>query len=117
MSDDPPDYEITDDTPLRLDAAAKLAFPNGGMTASGLRREWARGKLDIYRVAGKDYTTLAAIKKMRIKCQDPYRRPDSTSDAAPTVPATGSSSTKDNKSAQARLKMIAQGLKRRSPNT
>jgi hypothetical protein len=47
MSDDPPDYEITDDTPLRLDAAAKLAFPNGGMTASGLRREWARGKLDI----------------------------------------------------------------------
>jgi hypothetical protein len=32
-----------DDTPLRLDAAAKLAFPNGGMTASGLRHEWARG--------------------------------------------------------------------------
>lgn len=27
------------DAPLRLDEAAKLAFPGGGMTASGLRRE------------------------------------------------------------------------------
>ena len=27
------------DTPLRLDEAARIAFPAGGMTASGLRRE------------------------------------------------------------------------------
>ena len=29
------------DTPLRLDVAARVAFPGGGMTASGLRREAA----------------------------------------------------------------------------
>ena len=45
------------DTPLRLDVAARVAFPGGGMTASGLRREAARGRLQIERIAGKDYTT------------------------------------------------------------
>jgi hypothetical protein len=35
------------------------------MTASGLRREASRGLLAIERVAGKDYTTLAAIENMR----------------------------------------------------
>jgi hypothetical protein len=31
------------DTPLRLEDAVKHAFPFGGMTVSGLRREAARG--------------------------------------------------------------------------
>jgi hypothetical protein len=30
---------ITDNVPLRLSVAAKLAFPDGSMTAAGLRRE------------------------------------------------------------------------------
>ena len=38
-----------------------LAYPDGSMTASGLRREAARGRLAIERVAGKDYTTLADL--------------------------------------------------------
>ena len=40
----PPPDKITPDTPLRLEIAAALAFPDGSMTASGLRREgcpWA----------------------------------------------------------------------------
>ena len=49
---------VTPDMPLRLAAAAALAFPDGSMTASGLRREAARGRLVIERIAGKDYTTL-----------------------------------------------------------
>jgi hypothetical protein len=49
--------------------AAKLAFPDGSMTASGLRREAARGRLHIERVAGKDYITLEAIKRMRELCR------------------------------------------------
>ena len=49
--------EIGPDTPLRLGVAAALAFPDGSMTASGLRREGARGRLVIERIAGKDYTT------------------------------------------------------------
>src|SRR2546429_9960279 len=49
--------KIKPDTPLRLDVAAALAYPDGSMTASGLRKEAGRGRLAIERVAGKDYTT------------------------------------------------------------
>ncbi|WP_246668416.1 MULTISPECIES: hypothetical protein [Bradyrhizobium] len=51
--------------PLRLSVAAAMAFPDGSMTASGLRRENARRRLVIERVAGKDYTTLFYIERMR----------------------------------------------------
>jgi hypothetical protein len=57
------------DAPLRLDVAAALAFPDGSMTASGLRRESARGRLVIERIAGKDYTTLRDIGRMRELCR------------------------------------------------
>ena len=55
--------------PLRLDIAAKIAFPDGSMTASGLRRESARGRLALERIANKDYTTLEAIRIMRELCR------------------------------------------------
>jgi hypothetical protein len=57
--------EINSDSPLRLDVAAKIAFPFGGMTASGLRREAKRGRLIVERIAGKDYTTLRYIEEMK----------------------------------------------------
>jgi hypothetical protein len=47
---------------LRLEAAAKEAFPRGsGVTGRTLKRMADQGKLRIYRVAGKDFTTLADI--------------------------------------------------------
>src|SRR5690349_14226419 len=67
--------EIAPDTPLRLGVAAALAFPDGSMTASGLRREGARGRLTIERIAGKDFTTLAHIADMRKKCRVPEKAP------------------------------------------
>jgi len=75
----PPRDQIADDTPLRLDVAAALAYPDDSMTASGLRREAARGRLAIERVAGKDYTTLAAIEEMRGLCRVPQKAPVSGS--------------------------------------
>lgn len=54
---------IDRNAPLRLARAAEIAFPDGGMTASGLRREAERGNLQITRVAGKDFTTLRAIAR------------------------------------------------------
>lgn len=48
--------QIGPDVPLRLAVPAALAFPDGSMTASGLRREASRGRLVIERIAGKDYT-------------------------------------------------------------
>ena len=60
---------IGPDTPLRLHVAAALAYPDGSMTASGLRKEAGRGRLAIERVAGKDYTTLRNIEEMRALCR------------------------------------------------
>jgi|HubBroStandDraft_4_1064222.scaffolds.fasta_scaffold430427_2 hypothetical protein len=78
--------EIDPHAPLRLSRAAEIAFPGGGMTASGLRREAAKGRLAIERIAGKDFTTLAAIEDMRTKCvQHPL----------PSQPASGSNRLKE----------------------
>jgi hypothetical protein len=52
----------------RLAEAAQIAFPGGGMTAAGLRREWKRGRLVISRIAGKDFTTVNHIRGMIEQC-------------------------------------------------
>ncbi|HEY0218896.1 MAG TPA: hypothetical protein VGC26_03880 [Afipia sp.] len=61
--------EITRDTPLRLADAIEIAFPHGGMTVSGLRRERDRNRLVVERIAGKEFTTLAHIERMRELCR------------------------------------------------
>jgi hypothetical protein len=69
--------EISDPTaPLRLATAAKIAFPDGSMTASGLRSESKRGKLTVERIAGRDYTTLESIERMRELCRVQVKAPD-----------------------------------------
>lgn len=71
MGDPHGSSQFDPDAPLRLSIAAKLAFPDGSMTASGLRREAARGRLRIERIANKDFVTLAEIKRMRELCRVP----------------------------------------------
>jgi hypothetical protein len=57
------------DDPLRLEDAIKFGFPYGGMTISGLRREAARGRLIIEKIANKNFTSLRAIEEMRKLCR------------------------------------------------
>jgi hypothetical protein len=61
--------EVASDTPLRLKVAAQLVFPDGSMSASGLRREASKGRLTVERIAGKDYTTIDSINLMRKRCR------------------------------------------------
>src|SRR5437762_13651487 len=70
--------KIASDSPLRLSVVAAIAFPDGSMSASGLRRECARGRLIVERIAGKDYTTLANIEQMRELCRVQAKDPGST---------------------------------------
>jgi hypothetical protein len=111
------------DTPLRLDVAARVAFPGGGMTASGLRREAARGRLTIERIAGKDFTTLNAIQEMRKQCRDNRRVRDcglSQNEKKMADSANGqggSSATKRAKLARAALEESARTLSAPSRNT
>lgn len=69
MEDDKPAPKIFDDSPLRLRDAAKIAFPYGGMTESGLRREIEKGHLEVEVIAGKQFVTLRGIREMRERCR------------------------------------------------
>jgi hypothetical protein len=77
---------------LPLDVAAKLAFPHIRMTASTLRTEHRKGRLAIYRVAGKDFTTLADIARMKTLCRIQEKAPGSGSSQQDETAAPGSSS-------------------------
>lgn len=61
---------ISSDTPLRLDVAAALAFPDGSMKAAGLRRERDRGRLETWFTANKEYTSLAEVDEMTRRCRE-----------------------------------------------
>ena len=116
---------IPEDTPLRLDVAAALAYPDGSMTACGLRREAKRGRLVIERTAGKDYTTLAAIKRMRGLCRvEPPRRAYGSNPNVATkepaeshTPPSGSLKTVDFDRARSALEMTVTEQKRLLGNT
>ena len=115
------------DTPLRLDVAAKLAFPDGGITAASLRREASAGRLVIERIAGKDFTTLTHIENMRREaatCRDGVKAHGSglnrrNAKRAGDLPDRqhGSSVTEREKSAQAALQATAKALNENLPST
>lgn len=83
--------EVTKTTPLRLEDAVRLAFPAGGMTVSGLRTEKRKGNLVVMMLAGKEFTTLAAIEDMLNRAQ--RRTPVPASGGGETPRQYGSSET------------------------
>lgn len=108
---------LTAETLLRLAVACAVEFPDRSMTVHGLRKEHRAGRLDIWRLAGKDYTTIAALRAMRIKCLLPAKAPASTCAApdetttAASAPPTGSSATEASSTALAAARTILQGLR------
>lgn len=56
--------EITTDTPLSLDVAARIAFPDGSMSGLALRNAATRGDLGHAKIGGRVYTTLTDIERM-----------------------------------------------------
>lgn len=63
--------DIDPDLPIRLAGIIPIMFPLGGMTPSGLRKEAVRGRLVLMRIAGKDFTTINAVKEMLRICAAP----------------------------------------------
>ena len=110
---------ITDDTPLRLEVAARLAFPDGSMSASGLRKERERGRLVTMMIARKEYTTLSHIERMKELClSHPRARASGRKSGAATKPAkaasrTGSSETGASNAALASALRTAESLRRK----
>ncbi len=71
--------KITPHTLLRLVDAVKIEFPLGGMTVAGLRREGDGNRLVIEKIAGKEFTTLAHVKRMRELCREGASKQDLSS--------------------------------------
>lgn len=92
---------VSDDTPLRLDVAARLAFPDGSIGVSSLRNEARKGRLVVWRIANKDMTTLGEIKRMQDRCRVKEPPLDSGSDRpSPADKPHGLSRTESARSAQ-----------------
>jgi hypothetical protein len=104
--------DIDSDTRLCLDEAARLAFPDGTVSARTLRAEAARGKLAIFRIGKKYYTTLAEIDRMVERCPVPPRVRISTSDAGPAANHAGQSETEAMSLARAALEASVRKLKK-----
>jgi DNA-binding transcriptional MerR regulator len=109
--------DVKPDTPLRLGIAARLAFPDGSMKASGLRCEAAKGRLATMRIAGKTYTTLADVKRMIDLCRQNPSPQDSTCVPAQDENQNGSFSITEKKSILAQALNSAAKLKKRSQTT
>ncbi|MFO1123981.1 MAG: hypothetical protein U1E25_00945 [Methylocystis sp.] len=80
------------DKPLRL-ADAAGHFP--GLSVAALRREARKGTLEIYRVANKDWTTLAAIERMFQQCLVPTKAHTFGCVRPEEIPLVASSQTQD----------------------
>ena len=112
--------DISDNTPLRLAVAAEIAFPDGSISASSLRKERDAGRLIVERIAGKEYTTLANIQEMRRLCR--AQSPDLGSGENPknttrtensAVMRRGSSEMAEKKSAQAYALAVVSSLQKK----
>jgi hypothetical protein len=76
---------VTPTTPLRLEVAAELGFPDGSMTTGALRRLAAAQKLDHEKISGRYYVTLAAIEEMRERCRVKAKAPAPRTEGAKAI--------------------------------
>jgi hypothetical protein len=116
--------QVGPDTPLRLKDAVSIAFPAGGMTVSGLRKERDRGRLAVEKIAGREFTTLSNIERMREQCRDVQKVQgfgSNQKNVAWTEKSSGtplgSLETERARSARAALEQTAKGLSKPSLNT
>jgi hypothetical protein len=77
------------DKALRISIAAAIAYPDKSMTVSSLRKERNAGRLETWIMAGKEFTSLAAIEEMERQCRVQRRVPASTSSPPATTPMAG----------------------------
>jgi hypothetical protein len=101
---------MNDDDPVPLSDAPAL-FPQARYTVSGLRAEASRGKLRIWRIGRRDYTSKAAMREMDQLCRA------SSPQGSISTPADGASETEHVRFALDALRMTAQERRRNSQST
>ena len=102
---------MSEDEPITLAEACQLS-PRSRLTRSTLRAEAGRGRLTIFRIGKRDYTTVAFMRDMVRRCQDEDYRRDSIS---MQQDASGLSGTDNALTAQAALNQTVAALKQGLP--
>ena len=69
---------LTDDTAIPL-RDVPSHFPESRFTLSTLRAEAGRGRLQVFRIGRRDYTTRADVLEMQRRCREDDPRRASTS--------------------------------------
>ncbi|HEY0850853.1 MAG TPA: hypothetical protein VGD96_13105, partial [Bradyrhizobium sp.] len=113
----PSPAEVTPTTPLRLDVAARLAFPGNSVSASALRRLIVAGKLEASLIAGKYFVTLNSIEGMIKRCRVKPKDRDLNSSNTKTDQPHGLSATETEPLALDAMNMTAKLLKQNLRNT
>jgi hypothetical protein len=113
------DYDKS--VPIRINLAAKIAFPDGSIGPKGLRKERDAGRLVTEIIADREYVTLAAIEEMRELCRVRPKEPALSGEkraGSPTAPfptpPDGMSAKETASIAQEKAKQILARLKKSS---
>lgn len=104
---------MADDAPITLAEACELVF-RGTMTPATLRAEAARGRLVIFKIGKRHYTTRAHVREMIELCRVEPKDQDSTWTGNDP---NGLSEMERISNAQAALTVTLNALKSASPNT
>lgn len=109
-----------DDEPVTLAEACKLFF-SGRLKPSALRTEAAKGNLEIFQIARKDFVTKRAVEEMMQRCRKSPNLPacgsERRSAAEPdSSQSRGVSKTEGGLSAQDVLRMRLSGQGKNSPS-
>jgi hypothetical protein len=102
---------MQDDEPITLADACEL-YPRAKLTVSTLRAEAGRGRLKIFRLGRRDYTTCRDMQEMIERCREEDYRRDCILTSAE---ANGSSEMERASSAQAALSATVTALKQGLP--
>jgi hypothetical protein len=97
---------------LRLKDAVEVAFPLGGMTVKGLRREMKRRGL-IHTIAGKQFVTLQSIQEIKQCHAKPGALTSTSANTQTDAHPSGSSevSQEERKQAQLSARMLINNQK------
>jgi hypothetical protein len=102
--------------PMRLLDAARAVMGDSAPSAAWLRKQAGEGRLVIWRIAGKDYTTELAVREMLDQCA--LKGQGSGSGQHTTKPPqSGLSATEPGRSALDALRQSAKKLRESLANT
>lgn len=108
---------VEPDTPLTLESAATIAFPDGSVSGRTLAYYGRKGELKVWKIGRRSFTTLRSIEELNERCRERNSRPASCSATVMAGNHGGSSKMEQPNAALVAAKATLQQLKKSSQPT